>query len=253
MKTSNKLLIGLCFAITICMFIGMVVAKNNMTIYHEDEGRDAYTESKVLAESYNSNILNFNGGDYKIYTLDPTTTAISVTADKRNLDEVKIDDGDAVYFYRVGDQRIYKKMKLTIGTLGKDELVLNVKGHSKVYTAGAITGKLDMHVGYGSEVDLEYEGTELKLNAEHDALISLRGKATKAIIKNEDDSAVHGQEFYVYDLEVDLIDDAYVKLQGGGNVSGKVEDDSSLIFRDETYVNSLKQQDNALVQSKLKG
>jgi len=250
MKTSNKLLTGLCVAIALCMLVGMVVAKNNMTIYHEDEGKDAYTATKVVVESYDSQILNFNGGDYKIYTLDPTTTGITVTADKRNLDEVKIDDGDAVYFYRVGDQRIYKKMQLTIGTLGKDTLVLNIKGHSKVYATGALSGKLDINIGYGSEVNLEYQGPELSLNAEHDAHISLRGKATKAFVKNEDDSAVHGQEFYVYDLEVDLIDDAYVKLQGGGNVSGKVEDNSSLIFRDETYVNALKRQDNAIVQSR---
>ena len=236
MKTSNKLLTGLCVAIALCMLVGMVVAKNNMTIYHEDEGKDAYTATKVVVDAYD--------------TLDPTTTGITVTADKRNLDEVKIDDGDAVYFYRVGDQRIYKKMQLTIGTLGKDTLVLNIKGHSKVYATGALSGKLDINIGYGSEVNLEYQGPELSLNAEHDAHISLRGKATKAFVKNEDDSAVHGQEFYVYDLEVDLIDDAYVKLQGGGNVSGKVEDNSSLIFRDETYVNALKRQDNAIVQSR---
>ena len=241
MKTSNKLLLGLCFTFWSCILVGIVVAKSNMNVYRVgDDIELTYQESKTLLESYDSNILNLYGEDFRRFTLDPDQTSVIVKGDKRNVVEVSVMDDKGLYFYRKGDERVYANLSVTIGTKGKEDLVLNIKKFSKVKNIGQLTGKIRVEIKNDSELELNFQGNNLTINGKDDSLISLRGSSRVLSIVTEDDCAFYGQEFFADTLEVDLIEDALVKLQGSKFVTGEVEDEAALLFSQSTNIGMVR-------------
>ena len=185
------------------------------------------------------NILHFCN-DFKNFTLDPSATSVKVKGDKRNVVEVSITDDKGLYFYRKGNERVYANLSVTIGTKGKEDLVLKIKKFSKVKNIGQLTGKIQVEIKNDSELELNYQGNNLTINGKDDSLISLRGSSRVLSIVNEDDCALYGQEFFVDTLTVDLIDDALVKLQGSKFVTGEVEDEAALLFSQSTNIGMVR-------------
>jgi len=251
MKTSNKLLAGLCvFAFSI-LLMGMVVARKNMVINDlSDSDENVITQVRVLMDTYESNILNLDGGEIRHYTLDPSTEGISVKAESEILEQMKVTDDHGLYFYRFGDTRINKSIKVTIGIKGKSGLVINLSNESRLHTSEELTGDMRINLEDSSSLELQYRGGALDINAQDKSTLTLKGRARRVSLISEDKSSIHGSEFFVDTLALDLSNKTFVKLKGSKHVSGELEDKATLKFVEPTITSALELRDHVSVMAK---
>lgn len=252
MKTSNRLLLGLCAFIGLTLISGMGVAKKNMII--EEAGGKMTTnqpESQVLLESYESSTLILEQSLVDQYTLDPSLTNISVNADAEFTERLRISDNGKIKFYTEGNRGLEMKSNkpvvVTIGTMDKESLSIHLGHKAMLDNVDYLKSDLSLYIEDRASAVIRYEGEELQVLLSDKAHLKLEGAAETCSVQAEDKSSLSGSQFITENLTLEMKNSSSVKINKATRVDGSIEDDATLRFEELSETDQLSRADRAEV------
>lgn len=227
MKTSNKLLLGAFLLGLLFTLSAMMYAKSNMTITMREttEGDGTIVTREIMSE-YVSSQLSLDG--HYIYTLDPSSTGISVKADKNLIDVYQVSDEEKLSFYREGTLSINpsKKVEFIIGISGKEDIEIYASDVSRVYSNDVISDDLTINTEDAAKVELTVNCDNLEVDSKDASKVNISGTCNSITADIEDNSRLNVEDIRLENLMLDLEDTGRYKGKSASNVIIKLEDNS---------------------------
>ncbi len=248
MKSSNKILLSTFLLGLLMTLCAMIYAKNNMTITNRTTTiGDGIIETRELLAEYTSSSLHL-GGHY-IYTLDPSSTGVSLKADKNLIDVYRVSDNNGLSFYREGHQSINpsQKVEFVIGISGKTDLEINASDVSRVYSRKTINDNLTINAEDASRVEIEVNCAKLSADIKDASRISISGNCSSVVADVEDNSSLEVEGMVLDDLILDLEDTARYTGKSATNVMIRMKDKTIVNLEDKWESGTYKVKDLGLI------
>ncbi len=250
MKTSNKLL---CLGAGIFLLMNISVllyTKSNMIVKRVDAGArgNGVMVTTTLKSSYKTQILKLDAN--YVYTLDPNSTAITVTMDENLTNNVKCSHNGPLVFYREGNINFSpsQPLQVSIGVKEKNQLKIEVGDQAQLKNIGLLTIDLNLEAENQARVDLNIESEALSLNVENQATVFLKGKAPQLKIELENQAKADVKDLLVDSIHVELSDQASFKARSAKNVNLDMEDVARAEFDTKWDQGDITIHDNASVR-----
>lgn len=249
MKTSNKILLGGFLTTIILLFAGMIIAKNNM-IFSERNFIDGSgnPQSVQLLDTFTSKVINIDASYYYV-TLDANLKGIAVMADDNLIDHIKISDKNGIKIYRASNVAINPKasMAITIGTMNKKDLIINMEHNTRLNTIGEIKTNLEINVEDRVEIEVNVSNESLVLNAKDKARVKLTGTTQKLNLNIEDGVMINALEIAATSADLQMENDARLITNKIETINGTLKDYAHLIINEKWKSGDITKQDHAII------
>lgn len=250
MKTSNKLLCvgaGMFFLMNVSV---LFYTKSNMIVKRVDEGAkgNGVMVTTNLRSSYQTETLKLDAN--YVYTLDPNSTAVTVTMDENLSNNVKCSHNGPLGFYREGNINFSpsQPLQVSIGVKGKNRLKIEVGDQAQLKNIGLLKTDLSIEAENQARVDLDIESETLSLNVENQASVFLKGKAPRLKIELENQAKADVKDLQVDSIHVELSDQASFKAQHARHLNLDIEDVARADFDTKWDQGDITINDNASVR-----